>query len=254
MGRQQRRPGRQVSVAVALACLVRNLEGSKHPGGDHPPRARVTAPFLEIDNRPGPSCGPTLIAIITVQGRTAWVRRTATSRRRRISVPRRDTRDIGPRRRCSTSWWPSNTSGSGSGGRPRGVRCRPALRPSLRPISGVAYSSTAFCGSSATPARPRSAWRSRAGAADSVRAAGPGGWWRRRRCSWTTSCPSSPLANGCCRCRLHYAACWRHGPREGQKVFTLQTLPPAPEAPRPQVDESSGFSLHAGIAATAPRT
>jgi len=41
------------------------------------------------------------------------------------------------------------------------------------------------------------------------------------------------------------------GPREGQKVFTLQTLPAEPEAPRSQVAESSGFSLHAGIAAKA---
>ena len=39
------------------------------------------------------------------------------------------------------------------------------------------------------------------------------------------------------------------GPREGQKVFTLQTLPAEPDAPRPEVAESSGFSLHAGIAA-----
>jgi hypothetical protein len=39
------------------------------------------------------------------------------------------------------------------------------------------------------------------------------------------------------------------GPREGQKVFTLQTLPAEPDAPRPAVAESSGFSLHAGIAA-----
>ncbi len=41
------------------------------------------------------------------------------------------------------------------------------------------------------------------------------------------------------------------GPREGQKVFTLQTLPAEPDALRPEVAESSGFSLHAGIAATA---
>jgi len=34
-------------------------------------------------------------------------------------------------------------------------------------------------------------------------------------------------------------------------VFTLQTLPSAPAAPRLRVAESSGFSLHAGIAATA---
>ena len=40
------------------------------------------------------------------------------------------------------------------------------------------------------------------------------------------------------------------GPREGQ-VFTLRTLPAEPEAPRREVAESSGFSLHAGIAATA---
>ena len=36
---------------------------------------------------------------------------------------------------------------------------------------------------------------------------------RRRHCSWTTSCRSSPFANGCCRCRLHCAPCWRRGPR-----------------------------------------
>jgi hypothetical protein len=39
------------------------------------------------------------------------------------------------------------------------------------------------------------------------------------------------------------------GPREGQKVFTLQTIPASPAGPRPEVAESSGFSLHAGIAA-----
>jgi hypothetical protein len=38
------------------------------------------------------------------------------------------------------------------------------------------------------------------------------------------------------------------GPREGQKVFTL---PAESDAPRPEVAESSGFSLHAGGAATA---
>lgn len=39
------------------------------------------------------------------------------------------------------------------------------------------------------------------------------------------------------------------GPREGQKVFTLQTLPP--DAPRSSADvaEASGFSLHAGVSA-----
>jgi hypothetical protein len=35
------------------------------------------------------------------------------------------------------------------------------------------------------------------------------------------------------------------GPREGQKLFTLQTLPAEPEGPRREVAESSGFSLHA---------
>jgi hypothetical protein len=40
-------------------------------------------------------------------------------------------------------------------------------------------------------------------------------------------------------------------PREGQKVFTLRTLPGEPDGPRPEVAESSGFSLHAGIAAKA---
>jgi hypothetical protein len=39
------------------------------------------------------------------------------------------------------------------------------------------------------------------------------------------------------------------GPREGQKLFTLQTIPASPAGPRPEVAESSGFSLHAGIAA-----
>jgi hypothetical protein len=34
-------------------------------------------------------------------------------------------------------------------------------------------------------------------------------------------------------------------------VFTLQTLPAEPEVPRREVAESSGFSLHAGIAAKA---
>ena len=34
-------------------------------------------------------------------------------------------------------------------------------------------------------------------------------------------------------------------------MFTLQTLPAEPEAPRPEVAESSGFSLHAGLAAKA---
>src|SRR5690606_15010281 len=41
------------------------------------------------------------------------------------------------------------------------------------------------------------------------------------------------------------------GPREGQKVFTLQTLPADPEGPRREVAQASGFSLHAGIAAKA---
>jgi hypothetical protein len=39
------------------------------------------------------------------------------------------------------------------------------------------------------------------------------------------------------------------GPREGQKVFTLQTIPASPEGPRREVAEASGFSLHAGVAA-----
>jgi len=44
------------------------------------------------------------------------------------------------------------------------------------------------------------------------------------------------------------------GPREGQKVFTLQTLqtlPAEPDEARREVAESSGLSLHAGIAAKA---
>ena len=34
-------------------------------------------------------------------------------------------------------------------------------------------------------------------------------------------------------------------------MFTLQTLPASGDEPRPDVAESSGFSLHAGIAAKA---
>ena len=39
------------------------------------------------------------------------------------------------------------------------------------------------------------------------------------------------------------------GPREGQKVFTLKTLPAEPERVSASVAQSSGFSLHAGVAA-----
>jgi hypothetical protein len=39
------------------------------------------------------------------------------------------------------------------------------------------------------------------------------------------------------------------GAREDQKAFTLQTIPADPQAPRRDVAEASGFSLHAGIAA-----
>ncbi len=39
------------------------------------------------------------------------------------------------------------------------------------------------------------------------------------------------------------------GPREGQKVFTLQTLAPDTDRSSANVAESSGFSLHAGVAA-----
>jgi hypothetical protein len=39
------------------------------------------------------------------------------------------------------------------------------------------------------------------------------------------------------------------GPREGQKVFTLATLPADPDRVSADVAQSSGFSLHAGVAA-----
>ena len=39
------------------------------------------------------------------------------------------------------------------------------------------------------------------------------------------------------------------GSREGQKGFTLQTMPADPQAPRRDVAEASGFSLHAGVVA-----
>ena len=41
------------------------------------------------------------------------------------------------------------------------------------------------------------------------------------------------------------------GPCEGQKVFSLQTLQAEPDKPRREVAASSGYSLHAGIAARA---
>lgn len=41
------------------------------------------------------------------------------------------------------------------------------------------------------------------------------------------------------------------GPREGQKVFTLQTLPADPEHAAANVAASSDFSLHAGVTAKA---
>jgi len=95
-----------------------------------------------------------------VQGSTAWARRVATLRRRRISSPRRDTRVTGPRRRSSTSSWPSTIRGFGTGARPRVGPCRATWELSSKPISGAACPSTAFCGSSAMPARPRSSWHS----------------------------------------------------------------------------------------------
>ncbi|MBA3564840.1 MAG: transposase, partial [Gammaproteobacteria bacterium] len=41
------------------------------------------------------------------------------------------------------------------------------------------------------------------------------------------------------------------GPREGQKVFTLKTLPADPDRSSAHLAENSGFSLHAGVAAKA---
>jgi hypothetical protein len=37
------------------------------------------------------------------------------------------------------------------------------------------------------------------------------------------------------------------GPRAGQKVFSLQTVPAREEGPRKGVAHCAGFSLHAGI-------
>ena len=41
------------------------------------------------------------------------------------------------------------------------------------------------------------------------------------------------------------------GPQQGQKVFTLQTLPASNEGEYGQVANTSGFSLHAGVFANA---
>ena len=38
------------------------------------------------------------------------------------------------------------------------------------------------------------------------------------------------------------------GPRAGQKVFSLQTVPARGEEPRKEVAQYAGFSLHAGLA------
>jgi hypothetical protein len=41
------------------------------------------------------------------------------------------------------------------------------------------------------------------------------------------------------------------GPQQGQKVFTLQTLPASNEGEYGQLANTSGFSLHAGVFANA---
>ncbi len=41
------------------------------------------------------------------------------------------------------------------------------------------------------------------------------------------------------------------GPQQGQKVFTLQTLPASNEGEYGQLANTSGFSLHAGVFADA---
>ena len=41
------------------------------------------------------------------------------------------------------------------------------------------------------------------------------------------------------------------GPQQGQKVFTLQTLPASTEGEYGQLASTSGFSLHAGVFANA---
>jgi hypothetical protein len=41
------------------------------------------------------------------------------------------------------------------------------------------------------------------------------------------------------------------GPQQGQKVFTLQTLPASNEGEYGQLSNTSGFSLHAGLFANA---
>jgi hypothetical protein len=49
--------------------------------------------------------------------------------------------------------------------------------------------------------------------------------------------------------RHHHSVSYRiaMGPQQGQKVFTLQTLPASTEGEYGQLANTSGFSLHAGV-------
>jgi hypothetical protein len=150
-----------------------------------------------------------------VQGRTrmAWIWRTATLRKPRALSHRRAIRGTGRKRLRSTGWSPSTIRRSGIVARPRGGRCRVMSKTSSKRILNVADSSMGFCGSSASPVRPRSSSHSAASAAASARAAVRGRWPKRRRCSWMISCRASRSASACYHCRLRCAICLRPGPR-----------------------------------------
>jgi len=59
--------------------------------------------------------------------------------------------------------------------------------------------------------------------------------------------PEAPLIDGLLESSITYRIAT--GLRKGQKLFTLPRLPAEPQDPRREMAESSGFSLHAHIAA-----
>ena len=99
--------------------------------------------------------------------------------------------------------------------------------------------------------RPKSWSHSVASAAASARAAARGGWPRRRRCSWTTSCHSSPFSSGCRRCRLRCNTCWQRGIERilehlGRDAESLDPAHPSRVPPEPPNHKRPGRPCHDG--------